>query len=106
MTNDVVHRKEEFNPHRMEHRCSDEKEDNRRFIDSKVVSAETLDKIRERMETALGHDNFGVDERDFKTLGRKKIVDADINIFFTDRTLRKRFIIYDGDIIGVKDRNT
>jgi len=104
--NDYIHSDGDPSPHYMEHECSEKSENIVVSYSSEMVSSEVISKVRDHMEMALGHDNFEVNEKDYKDLGRRKIVDADISIFFTNRTLNKRFIFYDESIIGVKDRNT
>lgn len=106
MNSRIVHGDKPKDPHELSESCYEDEDQRRALNESEMIPNEVLDKIRDRMETALGHDNFEIHEKDFRSLGNKKIVDADVNIFFTDRVLQKRFIIYDGEVVGVKDRNT
>jgi hypothetical protein len=53
-----------------------------------------LEKVREYLQTALNHDNFGV--IDHKNSGDEVI--CEVNIFFTDRNLYKKFT-FDGEEI-------
>jgi len=60
---------------------------------------ERLQKIREHLEIAFGHEMFELEE----VKNEEEEVVAMINMYYRDKEMQKEFKFHEGDIISVKE---
>jgi hypothetical protein len=66
-----------------------------------MKAEERIQKIREHLEVAYGHEMFSVEELE----NSEETVEIKISKYYTDETRKKRLKFHNGKIVGVWDKD-